>query len=177
MRVRSMSGASTDKRALHGSEVSSGPGPAGKKDVRASRACGEWRGGKEAAVRRGGGGGDARCPQEGALEVHAPAQKEHMQGVRGGKYLSPPAQKEPMQGCGGSSLCPHQRLWKQCKECGGASICPHQCRRSKCKDCGVGSNLPVLVVDETEEDCGGAAKKQRRVKLQGTLPPHVSSHV
>jgi hypothetical protein len=79
-------------------------------------------------------------------------------------------QRSKCKECGGSSLCPHQRERSKCKECGGSSLCQHQRQRSRCKECGVGGKQPALVVEG--EESGGSAKKQRRVKLQATLPPH-----
>jgi hypothetical protein len=80
--------------------------------------------------------------------------------------------------CGGSQICPHNRVRSQCKQCGGAAICPHQRERGRCKECRGGGKRPKEAqapVVEAEEG-GGVAKKQR-VKLQATLPPHLSSHV
>jgi hypothetical protein len=107
VRVRSMSGASTDKRALHGSEVSSGPGPAGKKDLRASRACGEWRGGKEAAVRRG----------EGVAAKPSARRKEPSKCTHQRK-------RSTCKECGGASICPHQRKRSRCKGAGARASAP-----------------------------------------------------
>jgi hypothetical protein len=205
-RARRMWGASTDKRALRGSEVSSGPGTAGKK----RRAPAEPEDGDGAAERQPHGGWGmaatpgarrkepskcphnrrrAQCKECGGSSI-CPHQRRRSQckdcggasicshqRIRstckecGGASICPhQRQRSLCKECGGTSICPHQRRRSQCKECGGASICPHQRIRSRCKECGVGGKRPVNVVEA--EQGGGSAKKQRRVKLQATLPTH-----
>ena len=158
-----MSG-SSDERVP--SEVSSAPGPAG--DMRPAAAEPVEGGG--GATKQQGDGGEGKAVVKIGKGAHkkknaSPKQRDGGKGKEEGGVASKTQR----------SKCPHQRQKSRCKECGGAGICPHQRIRSQCKECGVGGKRPTPVVG-TEEG-GGAAKKQRRVKLQATLPPNVSSHV
>ena len=115
-------------------------------------------GGGAAKKRQRGGGGVAAEPGNGVPKKES-AECPHQR------------RRSTCKECGGGSICPHQRERSLCKERGGSSICPLQRIRSTCKECGVGGKRPAPVA-ETQEG-GGAAKKQRRVKLQAILPPHV----